>query len=126
MITQYLKLALRNLMRNKVYSFINIFGLALGVTCCLLLSLYIWDEMSYDKHHKRANDLYRIVTNIQSESIVDRVGSASPPIAMTIKSEVPEVEAAVRILNPPRVKQYFTTGEKEKVQSLIQYKDNLF
>src|SRR5215813_10991664 len=126
MLPKYLKLALRNLMRNKVYSFINIFGLALGLTCCLLLSLYIWDEMSYDKHHKRANDLYRIITNFQSGSVVDRVGSTSPLIAMTIKDEVPEVEAAVRILNPPGVKNYFTTGEKEKAQSLMRYKDNLF
>ena len=126
MFIKYLKLALRNLMRNKVYSFINISGLALGVTCCLLLSLYIWDEMSYDKHHKRASDLYRIITNFQSESVVDRVGSTSPPVAMTIKDEVPEVEAAVRILNPPGVKEYFTTGEKEKAQSLVRYKDNLF
>src|SRR5438477_2593033 len=126
MLTKYLKLALRNLMRNKVYSFINIFGLALGVTCCLLLSLYIWDEMSYDKHHKRASDLYRIITNFQSGSVVDRVESTSPPIAMTIKDEVPEVEAAVRILNPPGVKEYFTTGEKEKAQILLRYRDNLF
>jgi len=126
MLTKYLKLPLRSLMRNKVSSFINIFGLALGITCCLLLSLYIWDEASYDKHHKRASDLYRIVTNIRSESNVDRIGATSPPIAMAIKEEVPEVEAAVRILNPPGVKQYFTTGEKEKVRSLLQYKDNLF
>ena len=126
MLTKYLKLALRNLKRNKVYSFINIFGLALGITCCLLLSLYIWDEMSYDKHHKRASDLYRIITNFQSGSVVDRVGSASPPVAMAIKDEVPEVEAAVRILNPPGVKEYFTTGEKEKTQSLMRYNDNLF
>ena len=116
MFTNYLKLALRNLMRNKVYSFINIFGLALGITCCLLLSLYIWDEMSYDKHHKRANDLYRIITNIQTESTVERVGATSPPIAVAIKDEVPEVEAAARILNPPGVKEYFTTGEKEKAK----------
>ena len=126
MLTKYLKLALRNLKRNKVYSFINIFGLALGITCCLLLSLYIWDEMTYDKHHKRASDLYRIITNFQSGSVVDRVGSASPPVAMAIKDEVPEVEAAVRILNPPGVKEYFTTGEKEKTQSLMRYNDNLF
>jgi len=126
MLANYLKLSLRNLVRNKVYSFINIFGLALGLTCCLLLSLYIWDEMSYDKHHQRAGDIYRIITNFQSGSVVDRVGSTSPPITMTIKDEVPEVEAAVRILNPPGVKEYFTTGEKEKARSLMQYKDKLF
>jgi len=126
MFTNYLKPALRNFMRNKAYSFINIFGLALGITCCLLLSLYIWDEMSYDKHHRRAGDLYRIITTIQSGSAVDKLGSASPPIAMALRDEVPEVEAAVRILNPPGVKQYFTTGEKEKARSLIRYKDKLF
>jgi putative ABC transport system permease protein len=126
MFSNYLKRALRNLMRNKAYSFINIFGLALGITCCLLLSLYIWDEMSYDKHHKRVNDLYRIITNFQTGTVVDRVGATSPPVAMAIKDEVPEVEAAVRILNPPGVKEYFTTGEKEKAQTLIQYKDKLF
>jgi putative ABC transport system permease protein len=126
MLPKYLTLALRNLMRNKLYSFINIFGLSLGISCCLLLSLYIWDEMSYDKHHKRVNDLYRIITNFKSGSVVDRVGAASPPIAMTLKDEVPEVEAAVRILNPPGVKEFFTIGEKEKTRSLLQYKDNLF
>jgi len=114
------------LMRNKVYSFINIFGLALGVTCCLLLSLYIRDEMSYDKHHKRAGDLYRIVTHFQSGSAIDKVGAVSPPVAMAVKAEVPEVEAAVRILDPPGVKEYYTTGGKEKARSLMQYKDHLF
>src|SRR4051812_4555117 len=126
MLSRYIQLAWRNLMRNKVSSLINISGLALGITCCLLLTLYIRDEMSYDKHHKRANDLYRIVTNFQSGSVADKVGSVSPPIAMTIKDEVPEVEAAVRILHPPGVKNYFTIGEKEKAQSLVRYKDNLF
>ncbi|HMJ70432.1 MAG TPA: ABC transporter permease [Cyclobacteriaceae bacterium] len=126
MFTSYLKIALRNLLRNRVYSVINILGLALGVACCLLLSLYIRDEMSYDKHHKRGNDLYRIVTNFQSELVVDRTGAASPPIAMAIKEEVPEVETAVRVLSPPGVSQYFTTGEKERIQSLIGYEDNLF
>jgi putative ABC transport system permease protein len=126
MFTSYLKTALRSLLRNRIYSLINILGLALGITCCQMLSLYIWDEMSYDKHHKRGNDVYRIISNFQSELVVEKTGTTSPPIAMTIKDEVPEVEAAVRVLNPPGVKQYFTTGEKEKTQSLIRYKDNMF
>jgi putative ABC transport system permease protein len=125
MLTNYLKLVLRNLMRNKVQSFINIFGLALGVSCCLLLTLYIRDEMSYDKHHKRAGDLYRIITNFQTGSVENRVASASPPIAMAIRDEVPEVETAVRILNPPGVKDYFTMGEKEKARCLLRYRENL-
>lgn len=126
MLRNYLRIAWRNLWRNKVYSAINILGLALGIACCQLLSLYIWKETSYDKHHHRGDDIYRIVSNFQSELVVKKTGTVSPPIASTIKDEVPEVEAALRVLNPPDTKHYFTTGEKEKTQSLIRYKDNFF
>ena len=115
MLKNYLKIALRNLLRHKAYSAINIFGLALGVACCLLLTLYILDETSYDKHHQRTEDLYRIVSKFQSDKGLDRLRTASPPIAMTMKEEIPEVESAVRVLNPPGV-----------AQSLIRYQDNLF
>ncbi|HWA34343.1 MAG TPA: ABC transporter permease, partial [Cyclobacteriaceae bacterium] len=126
MLGSYLKIAIRSLLRNRIYSLINIAGLAMGVACCQLLSLYIWDEMSYDKHHQRGEDVYRIITDFQSDLIVNRTGTASPPIAMTFKDEIPEVEAAVRVLSPPGIKNYFTTGEKEKTQSLIRFNDNLF
>lgn len=115
MLRNYLKIALRNLLRNKAYSVINIFGLALGVACCLMLTLYMLDEISYDKHHQRADDLYRINSKFQSDKGLDKLRTASPPIAMTMKAEIPEVEFAVRVLNPPGV-----------AQSLIRYKDNLF
>ena len=115
MLRNYLKIALRNLLRNKAYSAINIFGLALGVACCLLLTLYILDEISYDKHHQRAGDLYRINSKFQSDKGLDKLKTASPPIAMTMKQEIPEVESAVRVLNPPGI-----------AQSLIRHEDNLF
>ncbi len=82
--------------------------------------------MSYDKHHQRGSDVYRIISTFQSDLVVSRTGASSPPMAMTIKDDVPEVEAAVRVLSPPGVKQFFSTGEKEKTQSLIRYEDNLF
>src|SRR6478736_3062095 len=113
MLTNYLKIALRNLMRNRVYSGINILGLALGVACCLLLALYIQDEVSYDKHHKRVEDIYRIVSHFKSDVVVDKSGTASPPIAMTMKDEIPEVEKAVRVV-----------GSFSK--SLIRYQEDLF
>jgi putative ABC transport system permease protein len=116
MLKNYLKIALRNLLRNRIYSAINIFGLALGVACCLLLTLYIQDEMSYDKHHEGAGNIYRIISKFQSErGFTDRLGTASPPIAMAMKAEIPEVESAVRVFNPPGV-----------LQSLIRYRENLF
>jgi putative ABC transport system permease protein len=115
MLKNYIKVALRNLFRNKAYSAINILGLSLGVACCLLLALYIQDEVSYDKHHDRVDDVYRIVSIFQGNVLGNKLGTASPPIAMTMKEEIPEIESAVRILNPPGV-----------AQSLFRYRDNLF
>jgi len=115
MLQNYLKIALRNLLRNKISSFINIAGLALGVACCLLLSLYIQDELSYDKHHINPENLYRITTQFESDMGINKLGSSSPPIAMTLMEELSEVESATRALNPPGVSQY-----------LIRHEDNIF
>ena len=67
MLQNYIKIALRTMLRNKSYSIINILGLSIGVACCLLLSLYIQDEWSYDKHHNNLSSLYRI-TSLQTDS----------------------------------------------------------
>lgn len=61
MLTNYLKIAWRNLMKNKIFSFINIFGLTIGLTSFLLIALYIFDELTFDRFHKNANNIYRIV-----------------------------------------------------------------
>lgn len=115
MLRNYLTIAFRNLFRNKVYSLINILGLALGITCCLLLSLYIADEARYDRHHQRPEDLYRIVSQFEGERGMNKLGTASPPIAMALWEEIPEIESAVRILRPPGVS-----------HNLIRYEDNMF
>jgi len=115
MLKNYIVIALRNIMRSKAYSLINVSGLSLGVACCLLLALYIQDEMSYDQHHQRLNDLYRITTQFESDLGIDEQGSVSPPIAMTMRDEIPEIESATRLLNPPGV-----------AQNLIKYGDNVF
>lgn len=115
MLKNYLKVAIRNLIRNKTYSLINILGLSLGVACCLLLSLYIQDELSYDSHHKNLDRLYRIVTEFQSDQGLDRLGTTSPPITMTMREEIAEIKNATRLLNPPGV-----------AQNLIKYEDNIF
>ena len=61
MIRNYFKVAIRNLIKDKFYAFINIFGLALGITSCLLIVLYISQELSYDKFHTDADRIYRVV-----------------------------------------------------------------
>jgi len=115
MLQNYLKIAFRNLLRSKSYSIINILGLSLGIACCLLLALYIADEVSYDRHHARLDDLYRINTEFASQHGIDLQGSVSPPIAMGLWAEIPEIESATRALNPPGV-----------AQNLIRHGDNMF
>jgi putative ABC transport system permease protein len=114
MFRNYLKIAFRSLLRTKVYSLINILGLSLGVACCLLLTLYVQDELEYDRHHERLADLYRVGTQFDGTVGFDKLGSVSPPVTMTLKDELPEVEAAARIV---------PTFSNEH---LIQYEDNKF
>jgi putative ABC transport system permease protein len=119
MLRSYIIIAWRNIMRSKVYSLINVAGLSLGVACCLLLALYIQDEMSYDKHHRHLEDVYRITTHFGSDfgAAFGRadLSSTSPPIGVVMPTEIPEIEAAARMLIPPSVR-----------ENLITYKDNIF
>lgn len=111
----YLKIAFRNLARHKAYSAINILGLSLGVACCLLLTLYIQDERAYDQHHRDLKDIYRITSSFETEKGLDQLVTASPPIAMALRDEIPEVVSATRALNPPGIE-----------LCLIRYGDNQF
>lgn len=115
MLANYLKIALRSIARHRAYTAINIFGLSLGIACCLLLTLYVLDERQYDQHHRDLNRLYRINTQFLSEKGLDKLGTTSPPIAMTMAEEIPEIETAARALNPPGV-----------AQNLIRYNDKSF
>lgn len=94
MLKNYLKIALRNLLNNKGYTAINIFGLGLGLATCLLIVLYISDELSFDKHHRSADRLFRIVMEARNEKWAGTPG----PVAAGIQSDFPEVESVTRVL----------------------------
>ena len=99
MISNYLKIALRNLLRQKSYSLINIVGLAVGIACCIVIMLYVQDELSYDRFNANAARIYRptLVGKINGHDIV----SASSPADMgpTLLKELPEVIAYTRMRN---------------------------
>jgi putative ABC transport system permease protein len=99
MINNFLKIAWRNLFRNKVYSLVNILGLAVGITTCTLITLYVMDETSYDKHHKDGRSIYRIATESKGEKWV----STPAPLAAGLKKDFPEVEQVARLLRMPGV-----------------------
>ena len=98
MLTNYLKIAFRNLWKNRVYSGINVFGLAVGLATCLLLTLYVADELSYDRYHERADRIYRVVQHANWEGNTLNLAPTSAPFAPTLKQNYPEIEQAVRIL----------------------------
>ena len=97
MLKNYLKIAARNLLRHKVFSFINIMGLAVGMTACYLMFLYVNFEKSYDNFNTNAGRIYRVVTDVKTQSETLKTGLTTGPIAVNAKKEFPEIEEAVRL-----------------------------
>ena len=98
MLQNYLKIALRNLFHNKVFSFINIAGLSIGLACCMLIVLYTKDEVSYDRFHKNVNNIYRITTTeISPEGKVNKFGITGMMPGPTFARQLPEIEKFVRL-----------------------------
>lgn len=99
MLKNYIKIALRNLRRNKLYSILNITGLAIGITCCILILLYVQDELSYDRFHEKADRIYRATTHfVVKDRIMDFASTAHVQGPM-FKDEYPEVENYARFNN---------------------------
>jgi putative ABC transport system permease protein len=95
---EILKTLFRTLSRNKVLSAINLFGLALGMSTCLFIVLYVNDELSYDEHHENLDRIYRVNLTFDSEGGVDKVSITSSPLADHMRKTFPEVEKAVRVI----------------------------
>ncbi len=98
MIRSFLKIAFRNLSKNKTFSVINIIGLAIGTLCCIYIILFVADQYSYDKHHNRAEDIYRVNSWVLSQGEVRNSATSSPPIAPAMKDEFGEVEQFTRVV----------------------------
>jgi len=96
MIKNYLKIAFRNIRRHKGYSFINITGLAIGIACCLLITIWVLDELSYDKFHENAATLYRVEENQDYSGRQFHVYVTPHPLAPALKEEIPEIKKATR------------------------------
>jgi len=115
MIRNYLKIAIRNLLRQRAFSFINIFGLALGIATCLLIALYVRFETSFDRYHTDADRIYRVVKDFVNDDGSRVPDATTPPaIAMAMQSDIPEIEHVTRLF-PGWGRQYY-----------IRYGDNRF
>lgn len=100
MFKNYFKITYRNLLRQKVYSFLNLSGLAIGLACSILIFLYVNDELSYDRFHEKSDRIYRMVEHFEDEGNGEHSASQPFPTGPTLQSEYPtEVVQAVRLFN---------------------------
>ncbi len=90
--------ALRNIRKHKGYSFINVVGLAVGMACCMVIFLYISNELSYDAHHQDADRIYRVMEYRKVPVGEFRTASVAGPVATVLKDHFPQVEVVARIL----------------------------
>jgi putative ABC transport system permease protein len=124
MLKNYITIALRNIRKNTFYSAINIFGLATGVAACLFIILYITDELSYDRFHKDAENIYRIGLHGKIAGQEIYTTTTCPPLAGAMVTELPGVEAATRING--RGKVVFKNGDITFIEEKIVYADSNF
>jgi len=96
MIKNYLTVAIRNIARNKTFSAINILGLAIGMACCILILLYVQDELSYDRHHEHADRIYRLAEEAHIAGQTRRIAITSFPMGPALVQDYPTVVDAVR------------------------------
>lgn len=96
MLKNLFKIAVRNILKEKGYSAINILGLAIGITCSMFLGLYIMDELSYDRYHDNAHNIYRVVSNIKEPDNSFTWAVAQIPMADELRQNYPDVVNTVR------------------------------
>ncbi|KAB7732851.1 FtsX-like permease family protein [Rudanella paleaurantiibacter] len=98
MLTNYLKIAWRNLVNNKAFSFINIVGLSAGLSCCMLICLYIYDELSYDTQHPDVEQLYQVGTAFINPDGERKTAATPYRLADAMQQEYPEVGSTTRLV----------------------------
>ena len=97
MLQNYLTIAIRNLLRYPAYTLINIVGLAIGLAACMLILLYVWDELSYDRYHPHAERVYRVVDDIESAGQTVQTAGSPAGWGPALKRDFPEIELFARV-----------------------------
>lgn len=123
MLNNYLKIAFRNLKKHKAYSFINIAGLAVGMSCCILILLWVRDELSYDRYHENADRIYRITYAEEIGDAYDHYAPSPFVAAPTFTAEIPGINAYTRLWQRSGLIKH---GEKTFDEQNIFYADRDF
>lgn len=125
MFRNYFVTAYRNILRHKVFSFINISGLALGITACLLIGLFVYDEYKFDQFIPGGDRVYRVYYEITGDEGTDYIGTTPAMFATTLEQNFPEVENTLRVMEL-RSKLLFEKGNKKMYEEKGVFADSTF
>ncbi|MGZ5135246.1 MAG: ABC transporter permease, partial [Flavitalea sp.] len=120
MIKNYFKIAFRNIIHHKAFATINIAGLAIGMACSIFIFLWVTNELSYDRFHKNANEIYRITADAGDFSAA--VNCAGMPAEL--RAKIPAVKSFVRLSHPATT--LFETGTRKFEEKHVFYADSTF
>jgi predicted permease len=97
MIRNYFRVAVRNMMRRPLFTFINVFGLSAGIACAIFIFFYVKNEFAYDRFHAHAKDIYRITSTQNNSGEIAAIATTPPPLAATLQNDFPEIKRAARV-----------------------------
>ncbi|MDX5348842.1 MAG: ABC transporter permease, partial [Hymenobacteraceae bacterium] len=124
MLKNYFRTAWRNLLRNKVYSAINIAGLAIGISACVLIILYVQDELTYERHFDKKDRIVRVVSDMTNEGKGDKFSLTSYLLAPALAKDYPEIEKATRLMSAQ--KQTVWVNEQAFNEENLYFADSTF
>lgn len=110
-------LAIRQLEKNKGFTLLNILGLTLGLTTFFFITLYVVDELSYDRYNKNVDRIYRVNSDLKIGDRISYMADAAPPVAGILKANYPEVEDVVRVF--PQSSSRFQKGSEQIEETRI-------
>lgn len=121
MFKNYLKVALRNLIKQKLYTIITILGLSIGITCCLFIMLYVRQELSYDRFYPNSDRIYRVAHQVITPQGISHIAVSPAPLAPALEEEYPEIEHITRIYFESDL--LFEYGDKRIFEDNVIYAD---
>jgi len=122
MLKNYIKIAIRNIVRQKAYSLINIVGLAVGMACCIIIMLWVSDELTYDRFHQNADRIYRVASEFPYEIHgKNKAPITMGPMAQALLDEYPEVLAVARFIDYNEV--LITMDEQSHLEDNVYFAD---
>ena len=124
MFINYFKNALRILISQRFYAFINIIGLSIGISACILVMFYVKHDLSYDRYNKNAENMYRVEFSFPREGIVNHVAQSQALLGPTLKNEYPEIKKLSRVYFSER--SLVKAGDKNTYEDRIAYADSAF